>query len=248
MRPHQIQQIARSIAKFGFNVPLLVDRQLNLIAGHGRLAGAEIVGLKTVPVIRLEHLDENQRRAFLIADNRLTENAEWNNQLLGEQFKLLAGAEIDFSLEITGFEMGEIDCFIEGLTERSGTDPDPADQLPDQAGKPPVSKAGDLWILDKHRVLCGNALREADVARLMGRQKVSAVFADAPSRECRDSLAVSSFSTTYKPVEAPKTTEVVKDRKSCGSDCGSRFSIFPTSHGRCVPCPSRFSAWMSDSR
>ena len=112
----QVQQIAKSIEAFGFNVPVLVDAQLRVIAGHGRLRACEVLGITEVPTIKLEHLSEHQVRAFMIADNRLTENAQWDDQILGEQLKILSEAEIDFSLEATGFEMGEIDVFIENLS------------------------------------------------------------------------------------------------------------------------------------
>src|ERR1700693_6293748 len=112
----QIEQIARSIQTFGFNVPVLVDAGMRVIAGHGRLMACKLLGIDDVPVIRLDHLSEHQRRAFMIADNRLTENAEWDDRLLGEQLKILSEAELDFTLETTGFEMGEIDLMIENLT------------------------------------------------------------------------------------------------------------------------------------
>ena len=127
----QIRQIAQSIRTFGFNVPLLVDRDLKVIAGHGRVAAARLLQIDKVPIIRLEHLNEHQRRAFMIADNRLTENALWDDRLLGEQLKILADAEIDFSLEVTGFEMGEIDIFIEGVSGDSNADCEAADIIPE---------------------------------------------------------------------------------------------------------------------
>ena len=111
--------MASSIGAFGFNVPILIDAKSNVIAGHGRVCAAKVLGIATVPTIRLEHLSEQQIRAFGIADNRLTENAAWDQQLLGEQLKILSEAEIDFSLETTGFEMGEIDLMIENLSLHS---------------------------------------------------------------------------------------------------------------------------------
>src|ERR1700692_2386951 len=130
-RDKQLQQIADSITAFGFNVPLLVDSNLQVIAGHGRLMASKLLGLTKVPVIRLEHLSEHQRRAFMIADNRLTENAEWDDSLLGEQLKILSEAELDFTLEITGFDMGEIDLMIENLVPATNGQEDPADLLPE---------------------------------------------------------------------------------------------------------------------
>src|SRR2546423_1230800 len=109
----QIRQIARSMAAFGFNVPLLVDRNLQVIAGHGRLDAARLLGLTDVPTIQLEHLTESQATAFGIADNKLTESSTWDETLLGQQLKALAEVELDFSIEATGFEMGEIDLLIE---------------------------------------------------------------------------------------------------------------------------------------
>ena len=176
----QIHQIAQSITAFGFNVPLLVDRNLNVIAGHGRLLASKLLKLDSVPVIRLEHLTDAQRRAFLIADNRLTENASWNDRLLGEQLKILSEAEIDFSLEITGFEMAEIDIFIDGLNEKPDSEPDSADLLPEESKDTPISKTGDIWVLGKHRVCCGSALSATDFATLMNGRKAASMIADAP--------------------------------------------------------------------
>jgi ParB-like chromosome segregation protein Spo0J len=112
----QIRQIARSIESFGFNVPILVGANLNVIAGHGRVLAAKHLGLTEVPTIRLDHLMEVQRRAFMIADNRLTEIAVWDDRLLAEQLKELASVDLDFDIEATGFDLGEIDFRIESLS------------------------------------------------------------------------------------------------------------------------------------
>ncbi len=175
----QVQQIARSIAAFGFNVPVLVDTDLRVIAGHGRVQASQLLDMSHVPVIRLEHLSEHQRRASMIADNRLTENSAWDDRLLGEQLKILAEAELSFSLEATGFEMGEIDMSIENLTPATEGEFDPADAQPEPSTVQ-VSRPGDLWELGKHRVLCGNALSRDGYARLMSDQKASMMFADPP--------------------------------------------------------------------
>ncbi|MBZ5501452.1 MAG: site-specific DNA-methyltransferase [Acidobacteriia bacterium] len=175
----QVAQLASSIGAFGFNVPILIDAKSNVIAGHGRVCAAKVLGIATVPTIRLEHLSEQQIRAFGIADNRLTENAAWDQQLLGEQLKILSEAEIDFSLETTGFEMGEIDLMIENLSLAPQGKEDPADAMP-EASSAVVSELGDLWILGKHKVLCGNALSLADYEMLMDGHKANVVFTDPP--------------------------------------------------------------------
>jgi hypothetical protein len=178
----QVQQIARSIEQFGFVVPILVDRNLVVIAGHGRVLAARLLGRKSIPVIRLEHLSDSQRRALLIADNRLAEKAKWNEHLLGEQLKILAESDLDFDLETTGFEMGEIDLFIENLDAQSGESRDDADVLPEGSNDPPVTQAGDCWLLGRHRVLCGNALNRSEYQKLMVGKKAAAVFSDPPTR------------------------------------------------------------------
>lgn len=177
--PRQVRQIARSIEAFGFNVPVLVNSDLKVVAGHGRILACQLLGWREVPVIALEHLTEAQARAFMIADNRLTENSCWNDQLLAEQLKELSVLDLDFSLEATGFEMGEIDLRIEGLTSEAEAKDDPADVIP-VATAPAVSRAGDLWLLGPHRVLCGSALEEDSYARLMGKKKAGTVFTDPP--------------------------------------------------------------------
>jgi ParB-like chromosome segregation protein Spo0J len=174
----QVGQIAQSIEAFGFNVPILVDDRQNIVAGHGRLLAARKLGWNTVPVIKLNHLTESQYSAFLIADNRLTENSSWDERLLGEQLKVLSELELDFDLEVTGFEIAEIDVLIDGLETLN--EPDPDDRLP-AIETTSVSVSGDLWQLGKHRVLCGNALITENYERLMDGAKAGLVITDPPT-------------------------------------------------------------------
>lgn len=176
--PAQIRQIAKSIETFGFNVPILVDAGLKVIAGHGRLLGAQKLGLSVVPTIQLDHLTAVQSRAFRIADNRLTENSAWDDRLLAEQLKELSELELDFSLEATGFAMGEIDLRIEGLTVPAETEDDPGDALPSPS--PALTQPGDLWQLGPHRLLCSDARDDAAYARLMAGRLAAMVFTDPP--------------------------------------------------------------------
>ena len=189
LRPHpanprrhnkkQIRQIAESIKAFGFIVPILIDRYGNVVTGHGRLLAARELGMTEVPTLCLDHLTPAQLRAFRIADNRLTEIATWDDRLLAEELKDLSLLGLDFSLEVTGFDMGEIYLRIFSLEDQP-EDKDPADRLPGVAAGPPVSKLGDLWRLDCHRLLCGNALDHAAFAALMGAERGAVVFTDPP--------------------------------------------------------------------
>jgi DNA modification methylase len=133
-----------------------------------------------VPTLCLDHLSGAQARAFMIADNRLTENSVWDDRLLAQQLKDLSLLGLDFDIEVTGFEMGEIDLRIASLDEPCDPSDDPADVLPEAPTDPPVSKIGDLWGLDGHRVLCGNALDAAAFAALMGDDRAAIVFTDPP--------------------------------------------------------------------
>ena len=173
----QIRQIAQSIESFGFNVPLLIDDQQKVIAGHGRLLAARKIGWDTVPAIKLGHLTESQRMAFLIADNRLTENSSWDERMLGEELKILSELKLDFDLEAIGFEVAEIDLLIDGLNTVPEADPD--DRLP-ELSESAVTVSGDLWQLGKHRVLCGNSLAAASYERLMDGAKADLVITDPP--------------------------------------------------------------------
>lgn len=175
----QVRQLANSIRNFEFNVPVLVDAQLRVVAGHGRVLASKLLGMTQIPAIRLEHLSEHQARAFMIADNRLAENAEWDNRLLGEQLKILSEAEIDFTLEATGFEAGEIDLMIENLSPAPEREADPADAVPESPSVQ-VSQASDLWVLGKHRVLCGNALSRGSFEVLMDGRQAQIIFTDPP--------------------------------------------------------------------
>jgi DNA modification methylase len=176
----QIRHLKNNIGKFGFIVPLLVNAELKVIAGHGRLLAGGELGIAEVPTICLDHLTAAQARAFAIADNRLTEIATWDDRLLAEQLKELSLLELDFSLELTGFEMGEIDLRIASLKEVPDPADDPTDVVPEIPPGVPISKEGDLWRLGEHRVLCGSALDPADFVTLMAAERAAMVFTDPP--------------------------------------------------------------------
>ena len=166
----QVARIADSIAAFGFNVPVLVDREGQVLAGHARLLAARRLGLKEVPTITLEHLDEAGRRAFMLADNRLGELASWDRPRLALELSELESLDLDFALSTTGFELGEIDLRIgdaqDAVDDRVGRDQPSRRQGRDERARPqgrdrrprsraPVARAGDAWTLGSHRLLCG---------------------------------------------------------------------------------------------
>jgi hypothetical protein len=176
--PRQVRQIARSIKAFGFNIPILVDAIGKVIAGHGRLLACQLLGWTEVPTISLDHLSEAQARAFMIADNRLTENSAWDDRLLAEQLRDLSELELDFNLEVTGFEVGEIDLRIESLSSPAPNDS--ADDLSEVSLGPPVTRVGDEWTVGKSRVHCASALEAAAYAALMQGEQALMVFSDPP--------------------------------------------------------------------
>ena len=168
----QVALIAGSIREFGFNNPVLVDGESGVIAGHGRLLAARQLGMERVPVIELGHLSEAQRRAFVIADNRLAERAEWDRDLLALEVGELADLGID--LEGLGFDAGEIDAL---LREEA---PDPREEETPEVPGDPVSRPGDLWVLGPHRLLCGDATDGDAVARLLGGVEPHLMVCDPP--------------------------------------------------------------------
>ena len=175
----QVRQIARSIEAFGPIVPVLIDGGSQVIAGHGRVQAAQLLGLRELPTICVEHLTEAQAKAFAIADNKLTENSTWNSNLLGEQLKALSEVELDFDLEATGFEMAEIDLLIEGLSPAAESGSDLADEVPDVVEQQ-VSRPNDLWLLGRHTILCGDSRDARNHSLLMSGRKADLVFTDPP--------------------------------------------------------------------
>lgn len=178
--PKQVKQIAASIREFGWTVPILKDGDHCVIAGHGRLQAAEMLGLTEVPTIELRHLSAAQQRALIIADNRLTEIAAWDDNLLANELLELSKLELSFDLEITGFETPEIDLRIQGLNQLRTSEPDESDKELPPLPSNPVTRRGDIWILGAHRVMCGNALDHSDYQRLFVSEQAAATITDPP--------------------------------------------------------------------
>jgi len=174
----QIAQIAASMREFGFTNPILIDENGIVIAGHARLAAARHLGRPKVPTITLAGLSAAKKRAYVLADNRLAENAGWDLQILGEELKFLSDIEIDFDVSITGFETVEIDQLVDGLDGATDTR---ADEIPPVCAKDPaISRLGDLWLLGRHRLLCADALDLASYERLLDGKPAQLVFTDPP--------------------------------------------------------------------
>src|SRR6266566_3717863 len=174
----QIQQIAKSIAKFGFCNPVLIDGAKQIIAGHGRVEAAKLLGIETVPTCQLSHLSEADKRAYILADNKLAEKAGWDRELLAIELQGLI--EIDVDIELTGFEMAEIDLILEEAGEASATASGPEDEVPECSPDSAVTQTGDLWLLGPHRLLCGDARNNAAYQRLLEGIKAEFVFTDPP--------------------------------------------------------------------
>jgi 16S rRNA G966 N2-methylase RsmD len=175
----QIDQIAKSITSFGFITPVLVDTSNQIIAGHGRVRAAKKLGLEKVPTISVEHLTEAQKRAFVIADNRLAELSGWDEQMLGLEFEELSSLEAPFEITDTGFELPKIDVLIEDLHKPEDKH-DPADDPVAPSRVQKVAQLGDLWLLGRHALFVGDALDARSYPALLGRERAQMVFVDPP--------------------------------------------------------------------
>ena len=174
----QIRQIAESIRRFEFNNPVLIDDAGEIIAGHGRVEAARLLGLDGVPTLRLSHLSDAEKRAYVLADNKLAEKAGWDHELLAIELQGLI--DLDFDVELTGFEAPEIDFILEDSDSAKAETSGPEDQIPDPSPAASITRPGDVWVLGHHRVLCGNALDGADYERLLKGEKAEFVITDPP--------------------------------------------------------------------
>ena len=175
----QIRQIADSIERFGFTNPVLVSDEHEIIAGHGRVMAAKFLGLREVPTLRLSHLSEAERRAYVIADNKLALNAGWDTELLAIELQGLIDLDVDVT--ITGFSVAEVDLVLDDARERSSDSGalSPADRIPD-VPVAAVVRSGEVWDLGNHRLLCGDATKRLHLDALVSGETVDLIFTDPP--------------------------------------------------------------------
>lgn len=174
----QIQKIVESILAFGWTLPILIDADNVIIAGHGRFLAAKALGLAAVPVLRIDDMTPTQRQAYMIADNKLAEESGWDREQLSQEFQVLLETDLDFNILATGFDMGEIDVLIEEANEPVS---EAADDVPVvQSDSLPVTQPGTLWQIGPHRLLCGNALDPSAYDALLNYENAQMVFTDPP--------------------------------------------------------------------
>ncbi len=174
----QVKQIADSITRFGFTNPVLISDDCEIIAGHGRVSAAKLLGRETVPVLRLSHLSATERRAYVLADNKLALNAGWDQEILAIELQGLIDLEFDPS--VTGFSLAEVDFTLDAARERAPDAPAAkTDVIPPMAAAI-VTSTGDLWQLGRHRLICGDARNETDYEKLLQGDPVDLIFTDPP--------------------------------------------------------------------
>jgi hypothetical protein len=174
--PRQIQEIARSIQRFGFNNPVLIDERNQIIAGHGRVEAAKLLGRERVPTLRIGHLSDRDKRAFIIADNRLAEKAGWDPEILAIELQGLI--ELDFDVESIGFSLPEVEMILDAASPPANNTAD--DEIPDVTPNRIISKPNDLWILGEHKLVCGDARRRESFTALLSGEAARLAFVDPP--------------------------------------------------------------------
>ena len=173
----QIRQIAASIRQFGFTAPVLIDEAGTILAGHGRVAAATLLGLTEVPCLQIEHLSEAQKRAYVLADNKLALNATWDEDLLATELGALLATDLDLDISVTGFSIPEVDALLATVAPEEPDDP-ADDALPDAA--PARVHRGEVWQLGAHRLICGDVRDPAVLPALMAGEQARLVFTDPP--------------------------------------------------------------------
>ena len=228
----QVAQIAASIIEFGFTNPVLIDGEKGIIAGHGRLMAAKKLGLKEVPVVVLDHLSETQKKAYIIADNKLAENAGWDEEILASELADLK--DENFNLDLIGFEDQELEKIFANLYDKE--DDLENEEVPEPEEKP-ISKSGDVWILEKHKLICGDSTDQKTYQTLLGDELADMLFTDPPYNvNYGDHLP-----EKYKNSLINKT-KILND--NLGKDFGKFLSDFcknalTVTKGACYICMSR---------
>ena len=205
--PDQVAQIAGSIRAFGFTNPILIDAQGQIIAGHGRLMAARKLGMVEVPVLVLDHLSETEKRAYVIADNKLALNAGWDDQLLAGELQALKLESFDLGL--TGFADQEIEGLLQEL-EGAGDDADK--DIAPALSIAPVTRMGELWLLGRHRLLCGDATRMDAIEQVLGGALADMVFTDPPYNVAYEGSATDKQQGRARPI--------------ANDDLGQGFEVF----------------------
>jgi DNA modification methylase len=190
----QISAIAKSIESFGFNAPILVDKNNKIVAGHGRYEAAKLLGLEKIPIVSLDHLTPTQAKAYMLADNKLTDRSTWDDNKLSIQLKELSDLVLDFDIEAIGFEPPEIDLRIQSLDSAL----EEADDRFELSTGPVVSRTGDLWLLGSHRLYCGNALDVTSYDAISNGEKAAAAITDPPYNVRIDGHVSGNGRTTHR--------------------------------------------------
>lgn len=228
--PEQIEKLVASLREYGFTNPVLVDSDNGIIAGHGRMEAARAIGMTEVPVVVLDHLTDAQRRAYIIADNRLALDAGWDEDLLAAELALLN--DDGFDLDLSGFGSDEINEIFAWANRSLGDDP--ADEEAPEPPEHPVSRSGDLWVLGEHRLLCGDSTNTGDVERVLAGEAPHLLLTDPPygvelDMEWRDRAGLNSLGPAepsyMRRSEGHKNTEISGDTKADWSDA---FELVPS--------------------
>ena len=223
----QVAQIAASVREFGWTNPILVDGQNGIIAGHGRLAAARKVGLAEVPVIVLDHLSDAQKKALVIADNKLASNAGWDDEML--RLELGDLQEMGFDATLTGFSTDELDALLNVVEGTDGlTDEDDVPEVPEE----PTTRLGDVWILGKHRLMCGDCKSFSDIEKLLIGKKINLVITSPPYASQRTYDEGSGFKPLHPDEFVSWYQEVASNIMANLADDGSYFcNIKPNADG-----------------
>lgn len=196
----QINQVKCSMRTFGPIVPVLTDAAGKIIAGHCRVLAAQQLRLQEIPTICIEHMSPEQIKAFMVADNRLSELSSWDDALLAKTLRDLSEVELDFNIEDIGFSMDEIELRIEALDADQDGTPDPDDQVPDMSDEPNVCETGDLWRLGQNLVMQGDATNLSDIEKLMNGQHAAMTFTDPPYNVNYGNSAKDEMRGTHRPI------------------------------------------------
>jgi ParB-like nuclease family protein len=180
----QIRQIAESIRRFGFTNPVLIDGENHILAGHGRVEAAREMGMTTAPCLRVDYMSAAEKRAYVLADNKLALNAGWDEELLALELKELMSADIEFSVDVTGFSIAEVDQLIDGLAPEEPGDP-ADDELSNLGEVPSRCQLGDVWRMGPHQLVCGDAL-DPDVVSIPYGWRKSRDGLHRSALQCRD--------------------------------------------------------------